>query len=234
MGEKGDTGDIGPTGPTGEKGDTGETGPTGPTGEKGDTGETGPTGPTGEKGDTGETGPTGPTGPMGNTGDVGPTGATGNISDTFLHVYSIEPQLIPTEGSVMFEGASAIVGDCGFILGTTEAYFWRPGYYLASMTLHHREPCQFSLIKNSVFQINGGTFSSPTASTQSALTLIVFIDYSDLISTTALSPSGLACKFQVTNHTSYAPLISLDGTSGAGSAPNDVVGNLTFIFLKGV
>jgi hypothetical protein len=203
-------------------------------GEKGDTGDIGLTGPTGEKGDTGETGPTGPTGPMGNTGDVGPTGATGNISDTFLHAYSIEPQNIPTEGSIMFEKSSAIVGDCGLVLGTTEAYFWRPGYYFVSMTVHHREPCQFSLIKNSVFQVNGGTFSSPTASTQSTLSFIVFVDSSEMISSTSLSPSGLACKFQVTNHTSYSPLISLDGTSGAGSAPDDIVGNLTFILLKGV
>jgi hypothetical protein len=87
-------------------------------------------------------------------------------------------------------------------------------------------------MKNNVFQINGTTFSSPTGATQSTLTLIIYIDDSDMITATPLSPSGLACKIQLTNHTSYAPLISLNGTSGAGSAEPDVVANLTLIFLK--
>ncbi|HBH3593895.1 TPA: collagen-like protein, partial [Clostridioides difficile] len=79
-GNTGATGSIGPmgaTGPTGNTGVTGEIGPTGPTGNTGVTGEIGPTGPTGNTGVTGEIGPTGPTGNTGVTGSIGPTGATG-------------------------------------------------------------------------------------------------------------------------------------------------------------
>jgi hypothetical protein len=47
-----------------------------------------------------------------------------------------------------------------------------------------------------------------------------------------LSPSGFACKLQLRNHTSYAPVVSLDGTSGSGSAEPDVNCSLTVILLK--
>jgi len=204
----------------------------GQTGEKGDQGDKG------DKGDQGDQGNTGPTGPMGLTGDIGPTGPTGstgpkgNISDTFIHVFSGVPQEITTEASVVFESYNAVVGDCGFDVGTPDVYVWRAGYYYTSMEVHHQEPCQFTLIKNNVFQVQGSTFSSPTGATQSALTLIIYIADSDMISATPLSPSGLACKLQLTNHTSYAPLIHLDGTSGAGSAEPDIIANLTLILLK--
>jgi hypothetical protein len=87
-------------------------------------------------------------------------------------------------------------------------------------------------MKNTVFQVPGTTFSSPTGATQSALTLIFYIDASDMISATPLSPSGFACKLQLTNHTSYAPIITLNGVSGAGSAEPDIVANLSLILLK--
>jgi hypothetical protein len=102
------------------------------------------------------------------------------------------------------------------------------------MTLHHKEPCQFSFIKNSVFQVDGGVFSSPTGATQSASSLILYIGLSDLITATPLSPSGFACKLEVKNHISYAPIISLNGTSGAGSAVPDIVASLNLILLKPV
>jgi hypothetical protein len=59
IGEKGDTGSVGPPGKDGEKGDTGPIGPPGKDGEKGDTGPIGPPGEDGEKGDTGPIGPPG-------------------------------------------------------------------------------------------------------------------------------------------------------------------------------
>ena len=71
VGAKGDTGDTGLKGDTGEKGDTGDTGLKG---DKGETGDTGPKGDTGEKGDTGDTGLKGDTGEKGDTGNAGADG----------------------------------------------------------------------------------------------------------------------------------------------------------------
>jgi hypothetical protein len=60
----------------------------------------------------------------------------------------------------------------------------------------------------------------------------MYIDASEFTSPTALSPSGFACKVQLRNHTSYVPIVSLDGTSGAGSALPDMTTSLTLILLK--
>jgi hypothetical protein len=111
-------------------------------------------------------------------------------------------------------------------------YLWQPGYYYISAALHHKEPCQFSIMKNDIIVVPGGIFSSPTGSTQSLCNLIMYVDSSDLISTTPLSPSGLACKVQMKNHTSYVPVVSLDGTSGAGSAEPDINCCMSIILLK--
>jgi hypothetical protein len=195
-------------------------------------GFTGPTGYTGYTGYTGAGNFTGYTGPTGYSGYTGYTGATGNISDTFIHAFSITPQEIATEQSIIYDSTTAMVGSCGHNPSTSEVWIWKAGYYYASMTLHHKEPCQFSFIKNDVFQVVGGVFSSPTGATQSASSLILYIDVSDLITATSLSPTGFACKLEVKNHTSYAPVISLNGTSGAGSAVPDVVSSLSIILLK--
>jgi hypothetical protein len=131
-----------------------------------------------------------------------------------------------------FDFASAIIGNCGFVNNSTEIYTWQPGYYYVSTNLHHKEPCQFSIMKNDVVVVPGGIFSSPTGSTQSICSLIMYVDASDLISPTALSPSGFACKVQLRNHTSYVPVVSLDGTSGAGSAEPDINCSISLILLK--
>ena len=198
----------------------------GPTGERGPTGEQGPTG---EMGPTGERGPTGYTGPTGETGPIGPTGS---LSDTFIHAYSITPQDVAQEEPVRLNFASAIIGNCGFVNDTTEVYVWQSGYYYISVALHHKEPCQFSIIKNDVVVVPGGIFSSPTGSSQSLCSLITYIDVSDMISPTSLSPSGFACKVQLRNHSSYVPIVSLDGVTGAGSAEPDINCSITLILLK--
>jgi hypothetical protein len=87
-------------------------------------------------------------------------------------------------------------------------------------------------MKNDIVVVPGGIFSSPTGATQSICNLIMYIDISELISPTPLSPSGFACKVQLKNHTSYVPVVSLDGTSGAGGAEPDVNSSLTLILLK--
>jgi hypothetical protein len=174
----------------------------------------------------------GPTGYTGPTGEQGLTGPTGSLSDTFVHAYAITPQDVLVEAPVVLDFASAIVGNCGFVNGSTEVYTWQPGYYFVTTSLHHKEPCQFSIIKNDVVVAPGGIFSSPTGSTQSTNSIIMYIDASEMISPTALSPSGFACKVQLRNHTSYVPVVSLDGTSGAGSAEPDMNCSITLILLK--
>ncbi|WP_204788318.1 YadA family autotransporter adhesin, partial [Neisseria subflava] len=77
-GDKGEKGDTGATGATGDKGEKGDTGATGATGDKGAKGDTGATGATGDKGAKGDTGATGATGDKGEKGDTGATGATGD------------------------------------------------------------------------------------------------------------------------------------------------------------
>jgi hypothetical protein len=253
-GPKGDQGEVGPTGPTGPKGDKGDqgevgaTGPTGPQGDKGDKGDqgevgaTGPTGPKGDKGDKGdqgEVGATGPTGPQGDKGDkgdqgeVGATGPTGPLAyNTFIHAYSNTAQNIATEQAVMFEQVGASYGDCSHLAGSSSTYVWRKGYYYISVILHHVEPCQFAVMKNDVFTLNSGIFSSPTGSTQINHAFITYIDDMDMISATSVSPTGFACKLQIKNHTSFAPIIQLDGVSGAGSATPEVIASLSIILLK--
>jgi hypothetical protein len=219
---------MGPTGPQGDKGDKGD---------KGDQGEMGPTGEKGDQGDQGEMGPTGEKGDKGDKGDQGETGATGprgDMSDTFVHVYATEPQQLVAEQAIHYNFASALVGDVAFLNNDDAVYVWRAGYYLLSTTLHHQEPCQFSIVKNDVGVIPGGIFSSPTGSTQNSITLILYIDPADLSTPTPLSPFGVACKVQVKNHTSYAPVIHLDGSSGAGGAEPDMNCALTLVLLKEV
>ena len=93
------------------------------------------------------------------------------------------------------------------------------------------EPCQFSLFKNNVV-VQGATFASPTGSTQNSHSIILEIYPNDINQVTPISPFNIACKLSVINHTSYAPVIELNGVGGAGSAPNEVVATLTIILLK--
>jgi hypothetical protein len=247
QGDKGDTGatgEMGPTGLKGDKGDTGATGEMGPTGlkgDKGDTGATGEMGPTGLKGDKGDTGATGDKGDKGDQGDKGEKGDKGDQGDTgatgpanyvsFLNVYSTTPQNIAAEQAINFETQSVVIGDCYHALGSSDVYIWRTGYYYVSVVIHHQEPCQMAVMKNDVFVVQNGIFSSPTGSTQINHAFIFKVENTDMVSAQALSPTGFACKIQVKNHTSFAPIIQLDGVTGAGSASPETVASLSLIFL---
>jgi hypothetical protein len=87
-------------------------------------------------------------------------------------------------------------------------------------------------MKNDVFTVANGTFSSPTGSTQISHTLIVYIAAEDMITATSLSPSGMACKLQVKNHTSFVPNVHLDGVNGAGSATPETIATLTIVLMS--
>jgi len=86
-------------------------------------------------------------------------------------------------------------------------------------------------MKNDVFPVTAGTFASPTGATQSTTSIIMNLLPEDIITETLFSPSGFGCKLQMKNHTSYVPVVALDGTSGGGSAVPDIVANLTAILL---
>ena len=250
-GHKGPPGCHGPTGPTGptghygytgERGWTGYTGPKGNRGDQGERGEMGDTGPRGDqgdqgdqgdKGDKGDNGPTGPTGEIGATGPTGEMGPTGSINTrTFMSVYNLATQLVVPENNVVFDSNKVIQGSCDHVTGTTDMFFWQPGFYHVFFNLYHIEPCQFTLYINDII-IPGTVIGAPTGASQNSLTIIIEITSADLITTTELSPTGLAALVQVRNHTSF-PLggVVLDGQSGSGLAPNQLNAIFTAFLLS--
>lgn len=192
----------------------------------------GATGPTGEHGMMGYTGPTGEHGMMGYTGPTGEQGSTGSVSSTFIHVYSTTSQLINTEESVVYDAHTAMIGSCSHNPVSSNVWIWAPGYYYVVFSLQHTEPCQFGIIKNGVFPIDGGLFSYAASATHSTSSLIIHIQESDLISENSLSPSGFACKLEVKNQSLYPPAIYLNGINPTGSTNPDVVASLSIILLQ--
>lgn len=115
---KGEKGDTGPKGDTGEKGEQGETGPTGPAGakgEKGDTGATGEQGPQGEKGADGAAWLSGTIAPTteGKTGDYYINTATGDIYSKATGNWVKEGNIKGAKGDVGETGATGPKGDTG-------------------------------------------------------------------------------------------------------------------------
>jgi hypothetical protein len=226
----GPTGATGPTGDKGDKGDKGDTGDKGDKGDKGDTGDKGDKGDQGEKGDKGDQGEKGDKGDQGEKGDTGATGP--NPYTSFANIYSTTPQLISTEAPIVFENNAVVYGDIAHNIGSPDLYVWRPGFYYVNVLIHHIEPCQFALMKNDIFTVQNGIFSSPTGATQIAQVMIVVITPEDIITETPLSPTGFACKLQVKNHTSFVPAIQIDGVNGAGSASPEVIATMTVVLMQ--
>ena len=203
-------------------------GPTGPKGDSGLMGEPGPTGPTGQMG---EPGPTGSTGPKGEHGTTGATGATGNVVNTFIHVFATISQTLSIDDAIVFDSNTVIAGDCGVLPLSSDLWVWKPGYYYTSITIHHKEPCQFSLIKNNVFVVNGGIFSSSLENAHLTTTLLFQIESTDMITASTLSPTGMACKLQLKNHISNSPTVSIQPT-GAGIAIPESLASITLLLLS--
>jgi hypothetical protein len=185
----------------------------------------GPTGP------TGETGPTGPTGEVGPTGAIGLTGPVYDFSPTYINAYSTTVQTIATEQSISFDGFTSKYGSCGHLPGDIDVWVWQPGSYHIITKLHHVEPCQFSLFLNGQVVV-GAIYSSPTGSSQNANSIILDIYPSDISQPTNVSPTGFGAKLNVANHTSYAPIIEIDGVGGAGSAGPDITAIMTVFLLR--
>lgn len=177
-------------------------------------------------------GPTGPTGPAGPPGMAGPTGPMGpdNTVSTFIHVLATQPQILAVDESIVFDANPVLAGDCGFVPSSSDIWVWKSGYYYTSITIHHKEPGQFSLFKNNVFVVNGGIFTSSMANSHMTTTLLFQIEPSDMITETTLSPTGMACNLQLKNHISNTPTVSIM-QSNPGRAPSSSVASLTLLLL---
>jgi hypothetical protein len=240
MGPIGLTGPEGPIGLTGTMGPIGLTGPEGPIGTMGPiglTGPEGPQGPIGTMGPIGLTGPEGPQGPMGTMGPIGLTGPEGPqgpqgppFAQTFIHVDRETDQTLFANDSVIWDANQVVLGSAGHNSGESELYIWESGYYHMYYNLYHQEPCQFTIFKNNVV-LPGTTIGSPTGSSQNSASIIFQLTEDDLVSPTDLSPSGFAAKLQVTNYSSFAPAITLNGLTGSGSASPQITATVTIFKL---
>jgi hypothetical protein len=145
------------------------------------------------------------------TGCVGPTGpAAMPFSSTFICVNRETEQILAKDDAIIWTSNKIKVGDISHVVNASGIYIWRPGYYMVYYNLCHRQPCQFSLFKNGAF-VDGSTINSTIDSSQNSSFVIVRIDSSDF---TSLSPTGLAAKLEVVNHTptvQNAPLVALTG-----------------------
>jgi hypothetical protein len=248
QGEQGEQGIEGPQGPQGEQGEQGIEGPQGPQGEQGiegpqgpqgfqgEQGIEGPQGPQGFQGEQGIEGPQGPQGFQGEQGIEGPRGETGStgpccpFADTFLHADSSMDQFLVAEQAVMFESTAIFRGDCYHTATDTKMYFWRPGFYHIYRNLYHQEACQFALFMNGV-PVPGTTHGSPTGSSQNSSASIIEITPADFTTALSQSPSGFAAALEIVNHTSFIPVISLNGLNGSGSSSPQVTANVTIFLL---
>jgi hypothetical protein len=135
------------------------------------------------------------------------------------------------EQAIAFDLYSSKSGSCDHLPGDTDVWVWQAGSYFVHINLHHTEPCQFSIFKNAI-PVIGSIFSSPTGATQNSHTVIVDVLPSDISEPTSLSPSGFACKLRLVNHTSYVPVVTINGVAGGGSAAPDSTATMSVILLK--
>jgi hypothetical protein len=108
-------------------------------------------------------------------------------------------------------------------------WIWQPGFYFVHINIHHIQPCQNAIFKNGL-PVIAGTFASPTGSSQNSHSVIIEILPEDIIFENPFVP--LASFIQLVNHTSYAPLVELDGSLGAGSALPSVLVTMSIILLS--
>jgi hypothetical protein len=146
-------------------------------------------------------------------------------------VLATEPQILAVEDSIVFDTNPVLAGDCAFVPSSADIWLWKPGYYYTSITIHHKEPGQFSLIKNNVFVVNGGIFTSSLANSHITTTLLFQIEPSDIITATSLSPTGFACNIQLKNHISNSPTVSIEQSNPGLAIPNSLA-SMTLLLLS--
>jgi hypothetical protein len=183
-------------------------------------------GPTGPKGDQGETGPKGD---KGDKGDQGETGPSGN-SDTFMHIYNTGVQLVPVESDFKFDSNNIIIGSCGHIVGSPDIYIWKAGYYHMVYSIFHLEPMQMAIFKNNVKLIGSNT-GDQIPSTSAVNSIIFVVTPQDLTEQTPLSPTGLAARINLRNHSSFVP-VTINGHAGIGTQVLQNNIDLTLFLLR--
>jgi hypothetical protein len=98
--------------------------------------------------------------------------------------------------------------------------------------LYHQEACQFSIFMNNAL-VPGSTIGSPTGSSQNSCTIIFQITAADVAgSPTEQSPTGFAAKLNVRNHTSFTPIVTLNGLTGSGYVSPQIVATITVFCLR--
>ena len=150
-----------------------------------------------------------------------------------MHIYAVNTQTVGLEEAVTFDSNNSIQGGCAHDLFTPDIWVWQPGFYYTYTNFYHIQACQFSLFKNNIV-IPGGIIGSPTGSSQNSSALIFEILAADINQPYSGAPGGFACNLQARNHTSYIPIITLNGSDGSGLAPNQVCATLTLVLLKSV
>ena len=139
--------------------------------------------------------------------------------------------MIAREQAIVFDNFTSKSGAADMIPGDTDVWVWEAGSYFIHVNLHHTEPCQFSIFKNTLPAVSA-IFSSPTGATQNSHTLINDVLPEDISEPTALSPSGFGCRFTFVNHTSFVDVVDINGVAGGGSAGPDATATMTIILLK--
>ena len=78
----------------------------------------------------------------------------------------------------------------------------------------------------------GSIIGDQLSATVASNTVLLKITQEDLISFTSLSPTGLEALLQIRNHSSFAPVINIDGHSGSGSQVNQSNLNLVIFLIR--
>ena len=120
------------------------------------------------------------------------------------------------ENNFLFDNIRLINGSCGFILGTSDVYIWKAGVYHVSYRIFHLEPLQNAIFMNNVI-VTGSIVGDQLSATVLSNTLLLSVSDSDITEPTSLSPSGFGALIQIRNHSSFSPIIHIDGHTGSGS-----------------
>ena len=175
----------------------------------------------------------------GTTGTTGPTGESPIVclcqheycSKTFINVYSVLEQDIYQDMPIAFDTHTTCLGNCFHEDNSSNIWIWEPGFYQITVTVSAIEPSQFSLVLNDNIVIPGATFGSLSGLSVNNMCTIIQIDDSDMDLATEYSQSGMACKLQVVNNTSYIPFITLYGSSCSSQIIQQNTASLTIIRL---
>ena len=102
------------------------------------------------------------------------------------------------EQRLQIDSVSSSVGCCD--LSLSAIFIWQPGSYFVQYDIHHMEPCQVSLYKNST-PIASSVSSFYMSNCSNSNSFIFTISPEDMIREHSSSPTELACKLKYIIHT---------------------------------